>query len=150
MLLNKPLTCFINTDEEFDQELQETVSKWSAERIEVGGLNCHRSLVEQGQTDVNVYILGIYPNLIGVEHTWIYFEVLALNWLPKYFLTVLMDATVENGNVMNVVDPVEGDVYFGGSLISSLYKEAGHTWEDLLAESFDSQFWSIVQGGTSD
>jgi hypothetical protein len=55
-----------------------------------------------------------------------------------------MDATVENGNVMNVVDPVEGDVDFVSGLIQN-YTDANYTCEDLLADAYDSCFWSMVQ-----
>jgi hypothetical protein len=100
MLIDKPLTCFIITEEVvFNQYLQEIASKWSVERMQIGGLTCYKSVVGQGQSDGVVFILNIYPNIVGVENTRLYFEV-GSDWLSKYILIVMMDTTYDNGKIV--------------------------------------------------
>ena len=148
MLLDEPITCFINKEEEvFDEEEQETLSRWTVERFEVGGFTLYQSVVEVASTDEkSVYILNIYPNRLGTLEHKIYFE-LENAWLPKYFLVVLMDAARENSNVLTVTEGVDEDVDFLGGLILT-YSDEGYTREDLQSQAYDSRFWSMVQGGT--
>jgi hypothetical protein len=149
MLLDEPITCFINKEEEvFDEEEQETLSRWTVERFEVGGFTCYQSVVEVASDyDKVIYVLNIYPNKVGQRDIWIYFE-LDPNWLPKHFLVVLMDAVAENNDVLTVVQPVDDNVDFVGGLLVT-YSDAGYSREDLQSQAYDSQFWSMVQGGTA-
>jgi hypothetical protein len=149
MLLDEPITCFINKEEEvFDEEEQETLSRWTVERFEVGGFTCYQSVVEVASDyDKVIYVLNIYPNKVGQRDIWIYFE-LDPNWLPKHFLVVLMDAVAENNDMLTVVQPVDDNVDFVGGLPLT-YSDAGYSREDLQSQAYDSQFWSMVQGGTA-
>jgi hypothetical protein len=149
MLLDEPITCFINKEEEvFDEEEQETLSRWTVERFKVGGLTCYQSVVEvTGDYDKVVYVLNIYPNKVGQRDIRIYFE-LDPNWLPKYFLVVLMDAVAENNDVLTVVQPVDDCVDFVIGLLVN-YSDAGYSREDIQSQAYDSQFWSMVQGGAA-
>jgi hypothetical protein len=148
MLLDKPITCFINKEEEvFDEDEQETLSHWTVERFEVGGFTLYQSVVEVVTGyDKSVYVLNIYPNRIGTREHKVYFE-LENAWLPKYFLVVLMDATSENNNVLTVTEGVDEDVDFLGGLIVT-NSDQSYTREDLQSQAYDSRFWSMVQGGT--
>jgi hypothetical protein len=148
MLLDEPITCFINKEEEFfDEEEQETLSRWTVERAEVGGLTCYQSSVEVANDyDKVVYVLNIYPNEVGSNNVRIYFE-LDPNWLPKYFLVVLMDAVAENNDVLTVVQPVDDTVDFVGGLLVN-YSDTGYSREDIHSQAYDSRFWSMVEGGT--
>jgi hypothetical protein len=58
-----------------------------------------------------------------------------------------MDAAAENNDVLNVVQPVDDNVDFLGGLILT-YSDADYSREDLHSQAYDSQFWSMVQGGT--
>jgi hypothetical protein len=148
MLLDEPITCFlINKEEEvFDEEEQETLSHWTVERFKVGGFTLYQSVVEVATGyDKSVYVLNILPNRIGTREHKVYFE-LENTWLPKYFLVVLMDTTSENSNVLTVTEAVDEDVDFLGGLIVT-HSDQNYSREDLQSQAYDSQFWSMVQGG---
>jgi hypothetical protein len=125
--------------EVFDEKEQKTLSHWTVEWFQVGGLTCYQSAVEIASGyNKCIYVLNIYPNEIWVESTRIYFDI-GNSWLPKYFLVVLMDATSENSNVLTVVQPADDDVDFFGGLIST-YSDSEYSREDLLSDSYDSRF----------
>jgi hypothetical protein len=90
MLLDEPISCFINKEEVvFDEEEKETLSCWTMEQFKVGGFACHQSVVEVASNyNKCVYVLNIYPNQVGQRDIRIYFE-LDPSWLSKYFVLFL-------------------------------------------------------------